>query len=75
MRTHDKNRERTFVCPEENCGKSFYDQQHLKQHLVTHQRGQHVHVEMMIFISIDICLSLSELYKEVYNTRRIEFTY
>ena len=54
MRTHDKNRERKFVCPEENCGKSFYDNQHLKQHLVTHQRGQHVHVEMMILIFIDV---------------------
>ncbi len=44
MRTHEVNRPRDFVCPEPNCGKKFYDQQHLKQHLQIHKRTPNVGV-------------------------------
>ena len=44
MRTHEVNRPRDFVCPEPNCGKKFYDQQHLKQHLQIHKRTPNVDI-------------------------------
>ena len=42
MRTHAVNRPRNFVCTEPNCGKRFYDQQHLKQHMQIHKRTPNV---------------------------------
>lgn len=44
MRTHEVNRPRNFVCTEPNCGKRFYDQQHLKQHMQIHKRTPNVSV-------------------------------
>lgn len=48
MRTHDGNRVRNCVCTEPNCGKRFYDQQHLKQHMLTHKKGEHVDAMMNV---------------------------
>ena len=39
LRTHDTHRSRDFICPEPDCGKAFYDMQHLKQHQQTHNRN------------------------------------
>lgn len=38
MHIHDATRRKTFVCNYMNCGKSFYDMQHLKQHQWIHTR-------------------------------------
>lgn len=38
LHIHDASRRKTFVCKYPNCGKSFYDAQHLKQHEWIHKR-------------------------------------
>ena len=42
MHIHDTTRRKTFVCKYPNCGKSFYDLQHLKQHQWIHTRSPDV---------------------------------
>lgn len=42
MHIHDTTRRKTFVCKYPNCGKSFYDLQHLKQHEWIHTRSPDV---------------------------------
>lgn len=55
MRIHDNNRVRNCVCPEPNCGKRFYDQQHLKQHILTHQKSQHVITPFGVYKKTFLC--------------------
>lgn len=44
FRTHNTSRQRTFVCDFPNCGRGFYDRQHLKQHHIIHTRSPQSYV-------------------------------
>lgn len=65
MRTHDAHRTRDFICPVPNCGKSFFDMQHLKQHQQIHTRS--ANVLLSIARDIDVYLSLPWLQQEVLD--------
>lgn len=42
LHIHDKSRQRVFKCTVGDCKKSFFDNQHLKQHMQTHNQNRPV---------------------------------
>lgn len=42
MHIHDNSRKKDYICNFPNCGKAFYDAQHLRQHCWIHTRNPEV---------------------------------
>ena len=73
MRTHDAHRTRDFVCTEPNCGKSFYDMQHLKQHQQIHTRSANVIAGKER--NVDVYVSVPGMQQEVFDEGWIATAY
>lgn len=73
MRTHDKLRQREYKCTYQGCGKAFYDNQHLKQHMQTHSRPRDV--DLIAVSQVVVLLPVSWLQQKVLHFWRSDSSY